>query len=630
VLAVLTALEDGLLDDAASVAVVSQEGCGLATQRLKIREAEVRAPERRRAGRLYECGLGFDRLVERAHALIESQISTPTRAKELWQLEMPIRWALGLEPVPELYRSWNGAWTIIPKLESTSLIGTTLPDAISDDIAGTDATVIETLAEGPIRANLTSQVGALLDGQPIVLGPDAVARGALIAARRLFRGEPVYFDFLPQISTIVQDGQGPKNFDLIPSDATLPAGKIYRSAVPARLGLQTGQTQITIYLNKELEERPRKATLSLPSVPERIEEVSCLVEQAPAQGMARILLESRLFQAPMTVDWEKAEEIDEDWNAVLESLETPKPTIPNRLVLPATRELWDDQPNRTGLITLLREAQSSAGPNWEVLANKLSSRERGAYCVSSDGEPPSQTSADELSLLDEIQSRALKHTLARASGVLVEDDNDALRFLTWLFKRCDADVVPEMLAALEAPVGGHPFVFHHANRRLIYQGLGRILSDKGSIRKVFNHLMAIPAGQWNSMNHVACAAFLLSRADEAPQTLDRSEVDKLAKIGATTLRESIRGGQYNTLHYPPFLLVGLLRWRVVDNWALVAGIDSVADDMLDAVEYALPVLERQSRDRANLRRLYRALSDVREELKGEGRNPDLLLEFASL
>jgi hypothetical protein len=107
-------------------------------------------------------------------------------------------------------------------------------------------------------------------------------------------------------------------------------------------------------------------------------------------------------------------------------------------------------------------------------------------------------------------------------------------------------------------------------------------------------------------------------------------VDKLAKIGARTLRESIRRGQYNTLHYPPFLLVGLLRWRVVDNWALVAGIDSVADDMLDAVEYALPVLERQSRDRANLRRLYRALSDVREELKGEGRNPDLLLEFASL
>ena len=49
-----------------------------------------------------------------------------------------------------------------------------------------------------------------------------------------------------------------------------------------------------------------------------------------------------------------------------------------------------------------------------------------------------------------------------------------------------------------------------------------------------------------------------------------------------------------------------------------------------AVEYALPILERRSHDRANLRRLCRAVSDVREELKGEGLNPNLLLEFASL
>ena len=132
------------------------------------------------------------------------------------------------------------------------------------------------------------------------------------------------------------------------------------------------------------------------------------------------------------------------------------------------------------------------------------------------------------------------------------------------------------------------------------------------------------------MNHVACAAFLLSRTDEAPQILDRAEVNNLAKIGSRTLRESIRRGQYNTLHYPPFLLVGLLRWRLVDNWALVAGTDPAADTMLEAVEYALPSLERQLRNRPNMRRLFKALSDVKEELKGEGRNPDLLLELASL
>jgi hypothetical protein len=490
--------------------------------------------------------------------------------------------------------------------------------------------VIETLAEGEVRDRLVAELASLAPSSPIVLEPDAVCKGALVAAKRLFGGDPVYFDFLPQISTIVQDGRGPKSFKLIPPEATLPAGKIYRSEVPAKLGIQAGQRQIIVYLNKELENRPRKVVLELPSAPQRLHEITCLVEQAPAQGRARILLESDLFQAPMTVDWDKAEQLSDDWETVLDGLESPKPTIPNRLVLPATRELWEDQPYRTGLSTLLREARDSPEPLWNVLANKLSSREGGAYCISSDGDLPSGTNREEEDLLNEVQHRALDLTLARAERKVLDDDNDSLRFLTWLFRRCDLAVVPEMLEALEARTGHHPFVWSGANRRLIYQGLGRILSDPGSIRTVFDHLVAIPERQWTSMNHVACAAFLLSRTDEAPRILARKEVDKLARIAARTLKESLRKAQYNTLHYPPFLLVGLLRWRVVDNWALVAGTDPIADLMLEAVDDALPELQRQLKSRPNLHRLSRALEDVREELKGEGRNPNLLLEFASI
>lgn len=187
-----------------------------------------------------------------------------------------------------------------------------------------------------------------------------------------------------------------------------------------------------------------------------------------------------------------------------------------------------------------------------------------------------------------------------------------------------------MITALDAPVGQHPFVYHSGNRRLIYQGLGRILSDKKAIRRVLDHLFAIPAGDWNSMNNVACAAFLLSRTDEAPLGLNRSEVDALAGIGDRTLRRGLQLRQYNTLHYPPFLFVGLLRWRLVDNWALVAGTDPAADRMLKSVDYALPLLEKQLQEKPNLRRLYKALKDVRDELRGECRNPDILMDFASL
>ena len=332
----------------------------------------------------------------------------------------------------------------------------------------------------------------------------------------------------------------------------------------------------------------------------------------------------------MSVEWDGAEELDQDWESLLESLETPKPTIPNRLVLPATYDLWLDQPDRTGLLTLLREARATPSPDWKVLANKVSSREDNTYCVSSDGTPPTQASAEEKALLDEIKARAVSHTLSRVTGAVVENDNHALRFLTWLFRRCDAEIVPAMLDALEAPVGSHPFIYHHANRRLIYQGLGRVLSDRTQIRTVFDHLMALPVGKWTSMNHLACAAFLLSRTDEAVQVLERSEVDQLARIGIRLLDESLQNQTTNTLHYPPFLLLGLLRWRAIDNWALVAGTDPVAGEMLEAVERALPQLENMARVQRNLRRLYRALSGVRDELKGEGRNPDLLLEFAAL
>ena len=631
VLATLATLEDGLLDGAVSVVIISQAAAGLSTQCLKIRDAEVRAPERRQPGKLHECSFGFDRFLKRARDFVEIQVTERTREEELKHLETTIRMAMGFEPRSELYKIGNGDWVVAPELESPSFDQEQLPKSVEEEIADVDAIIVETLAEGPVRAQFAALVSEAADEKPLVLSSNAVARGALIAAQRFFWGKPVYFDFLPQISTIVQDVQGPKNFDLIPHDAMLPAGKIYRSEVPAQLGLQSGQTQITVYLNKELEERPRKANLALQSAPERMQEIRCLVEQAPAQGRARIMLESDLFQAPMTIDWDSAEEVEQDWDTVLKNLETPKPTIPNRLILRATHELWIDQrKRRPGLSTLMKKALSGGEPNWADLANKLCSREGGAYCVSSDGYLPEKVSNEDRQLLADLQRKALEHTLARANGTLVDNDNNALRFLTWLFKRCDEEVVAELLKALLAQTGGHPFVFSPGNRKLIYQGLGRILSDGATIRKVLDHLLSLPDERWNSTHHVACAAFLLSRNEEAPQLLERTEVDTLARIGVRILRESIRRDQYNTLHYPPFLLVGLLRWRLVDNWALVAGEDPVADTMLKAVEYALPSLDRQSETRANLRKLHNALSDVREELMGEGRNPNLLMDLATI
>jgi len=67
-------------------------------------------------------------------SLLKGAISARTREEELAQLEMPIWMALGFEPVPELYRSWNGTWTIVPEAQSASLVPDSLPTSIEDDM----------------------------------------------------------------------------------------------------------------------------------------------------------------------------------------------------------------------------------------------------------------------------------------------------------------------------------------------------------------------------------------------------------------------------------------------------------------------------------------------------------------
>ena len=72
--------------------------------------------------------------------------------------------------------------------------------------------------------------------------------------------------------------------------------------------------------------------------------------------------------------------------------------------------------------------------------------------------------------------------------------------------------------------------------------------------------------------------------------------------------------------YLPFLFVGLLRYRLKDPWALVAGQDAVADQLLAAAEMACAAMIRRPGMSVRLA----LLRDACEELRGEGRNPDLL------
>ena len=103
-----------------------------------------------------------------------------------------------------------------------------------------------------------------------------------------------------------------------------------------------------------------------------------------------------------------------------------------------------------------------------------------------------------------------------------------------------------------------------------------------------------------------------------------------ARIAAERMRSSL-GTQYtSTFIYAPFLLVGILRWRLKKSRALVAGSDSVADEMLAVTEQVIQDISLRIGRQPQLKKYRIILLDVVEELKGQGTNPNLLLDLETM
>jgi hypothetical protein len=108
--------------------------------------------------------------------------------------------------------------------------------------------------------------------------------------------------------------------------------------------------------------------------------------------------------------------------------------------------------------------------------------------------------------------------------------------------------------------------------------------------------------------------------------LTRKDVERLAKRVVLEFKAE-HGSDYTRFDYAPFLLVGLLRWRLLEPNALVAGDDVLADRLMAEVDRALPDIKRAARQKPKLNKYLKILEDCRAELQGEGRNPNLLLDI---
>ena len=640
VLAALYALEKGLVAGEQSMAVICHSKRGFLVQKLLIRRASERsndifAPERRQASQLVQGNIGYETLVFNARQSALSPDGISARTAHRAQDRSVGRAALGLSCRPEMLRKPNGNWDKVD-LSNIKCLKYPLVNSEWPDLSDCSAVLVETLAEGIIRSEIVEFIRECVSNAAIELSPEAVAKGALIAARRMADGDPVYFDFLPSISTIVFGSNGASNFDLVNADETLEAGRIYRSPKPAELAIPPGQLSISIYLRKETEEQARKATIDLEKPLSHHSPVSLWVEQKPVAGRARIVMEAADLGRYFTIDWDGAEEDDRPWGEIIESLKI-QTSIPARLTLKCGLHPWEDNNRSVGLFTLLAKEPSRLRVDWDTLASKLSSRPFGEYCISSDGELPTNIDDESIRTLDRLTEIALGITrsrLNRESGSETED-NAALRFLTWQFRRCPSEVVDWLVDCISkrgVPHFNHPFVQNPSSWKLVYQGLGRIVSSGASEERVLRLLLSSQVHKWVWNTESACMAFLLSRSDTAPLFLKRDDVEALARRTIADFKRNL-GTEYNMFYYAPFLLAGLLRWRLKEKKALLIGVDPLGADFLAAIEDAeLDLMKRRNPSERFLKKRDKylpILQDLKAELSGEGANPDLLLDIYS-
>ena len=632
VLVALDAIRRGVVEREQTVGVICHDREGFSVQALRIRQEggrarDLLAPERRQAGILSPSPCGYTDLVERAGKVVAQALDAERRAPRVETSRALGRLALGAVAEPEILRLDNGDWVVLEPPAAPDPPRAVLSEDALARLRGCDRLFFETLAEGDPRRRLQADLEAQI-GRPLDLVPgDAVARGALEAARRRARGDPVYFDFLPRIWTIVQVRQEPGavSYDLVGADETLPAGRRYRSPAPARLGLQPGQDRISVYLCKEAAEWPRQATVELGTTVSQATPIDLWVEQTPAAGSAQILLRSPVLAKQHTVDWDAAEEIHEDWDTLVERLAMPMPTIPARLVLPCGMGAWHDSRRGPGLFFLLEQNLHRTRPDWDSLAQQLSARPEGFYCISSDGDLPSEVTATARTHLAELTERAVAELEDQIAG-RADPDTGPLKFLTWQFRRCPASVGDRLVAALTGDRAMGRLFSHPAHWKLALQGLGRVAGSSEQEEHALHALMRQGTERWNWQRETACAAFLLSRSDTAPTFLDRSDVESLVRRVVVEFRAN-RGTEYTCFFYAPLLLVGLLRWRLVDRHALVAGRDPAADELDAAIEDTLPDLQRAAERRPALQQYERLLEQAQNELRGEGTNPHILFDI---
>jgi hypothetical protein len=602
VAAFIDLMEHGLIDRAATgrrYRILVHVGAGIEDQTLTLRADPDHpghyAPQRDGSGQLHGV-VGLDALFEQADAQVRTaNPSVVWNRCEVSRLGPRLVTGEVQADDTEVLRHRSGGWRLVraPSLssEELGLSRAALPSPSLD----VEATFLCTPLVPPLAEVLARSLSRSL-GTVTLVGPEAVARGCLLAARLIERGLPHYFDRLEPIAIAVLRGDEPAFEHLIPPDAIVPANRKHVSPELGGFVWGRGKQASEFYVLKGRDE-VRHWRAEKDEAPGRDIAVALRISQTPGQSWARLAVGATawepLVRSPLALDWETLAPMDLTPEEVLDKLRRPPPTIPNLLVEAPNVDLWlgaDWAGDGLAAVLAMDELRGHpvAAGRW---AGVLRQSRRHPdpphdrfWLVGTDGSLPAalpdQVRNGFAKALERLANKALSATLHQPPP-----DNEMLMALTWCFAVCPEPVQDRILDALDAHARGrqHPLLTPPQAIRVLRQGAGRAVTGADRLDRLFAYLGAAPFNN-DTINALAMA---LTRREEAPQALTRELIDRfldrlgeelIARIHAHDFQIRFR----NTLS----AIAGLFRWRLREPFALLAAQDPVAAQLRDTMTRA--------------------------------------------
>jgi len=571
------------------IGCLEQTSSGFELQTLTLRRLDEHgnlfAPERRDAGQALDCGCGLQSLHDQASRFL-AEANSGLEPRSLAPSSLPTRMLMDeqISEKDEILRSANATWYRIEKpivtTEAFKFEEMSLPPLEGCDVI---------LLVSPLRDDLASQLARHIEAATsrsvILMHSAVIAKGAVIAGRRIERGIPHYLDHLDQMSLVVLRDNTVVLEDLIPEHAVVPANREYRSAPVTGFGWPAGARTVTFYLRKGGEFRKWQADgVAAPgsTVPVEIQ-----LSQWPAQGQAKVFVTSveweALRQRPLYLDWSKLPVDPRSFEEIAAELK-PKPVVPQRVCGFTHAALWDgrmgggrafqsfvvsidlDSPeDRSSLVAYLRGQR-------RIFAGSPASGQsewRAASLLDYDGSPPVDADPNAVKALDNVLDCLADDMFVHLREKRPLKDNSLLLGLTWSFGRCPLNAKQEMLRAAEALFAGrsHPLLAPNVqSKKALIHGLGRVLKEPDLLARYLDLLLATQLAG----NTPAALASILGRPAATPGILTDERVARIAFSTANYLDQLKRTLDFRLgLKYGLNIVAGLLRCREDRPFALL-------------------------------------------------------------